>query len=597
MIKEAVFHLNTGEYIYPVSRNQLVVRLKATINDVRCCQIVFWPRTDAAKKQYENMIWKYKDELFDYFQVNLFFHHVARYQKYYFVIETTKGKKLYYSVYGLTEKEPEAGFFEYLYANAHDVVATPEWAEGMIYYHIFPERFCDGNPENNPKNCMPWGTRPTAENYMGGDLQGIIDKIDYLKELGAECLYINPVFEGDFNHKYAITDYYKIDPEFGTNELFSQLVQKYHQAGIRVILDGVFNHTGINFAPFQDLLKNGKNSKFCDWYHVTKFPVEISHHSYECVGAYKWMPKLNTSNSEVRAFILDVMEYWIREYDIDGWRLDVADEVDISVWQSAAVYLKEKYPNIILLGETWQYGGKLIEEGRLDSVMNYMFRDSVRDYFGVETISVNVFEQRISHMLAFYKEETNRILYNLLDSHDTERFLFYCKNDIRKFKLAIAFQMLFPGAPTIYYGDEQGLSGANDPDCRKCMIWDDTGNTEIFEWYKKLIGIRKQFLAVRKGEYTTILSDEKKDVLIFMRQWKAQRIYVVLHKGEKSEIVLCPVESEAYSYENVIDELQYTTVKLSDKARNGNTERLGYSAAIELNMKPYSIAVIKEQER
>ncbi|MBQ3793137.1 MAG: alpha amylase N-terminal ig-like domain-containing protein, partial [Lachnospiraceae bacterium] len=435
MNKEAVKHLNTEEFVYAKARDELVLRLRSAKRDLRSCKVVFFSRTSPEKLRYQSMQLMQTDQETDYFEAILHVEPVARYQKYYFELEDNAGNRYYLSPIGISETKPEIDFFEHLYTNPDDVISYPDWAKGAIYYQIFPERFCDGDETNNPKDTEPWGSTPTRENYMGGDLKGIYQKIPYLKKLGIEVIYLNPVFKGDFNHKYATTDYFHIDPIFGTNDDFARLVDELHKAGIRILLDGVFNHVGVHFDRFQDVVKRGKESPYFNWFLTTKTEdIQISHHDYECVGAYKYMPKLNTSNSDVRCFILEVMEYWIERYHIDGWRLDVADEVDMSVWQMAHMALKPKYPNILLLGETWGYGGKLVEDKKLDSVMNYMFRDAVRDYFGLEKCSGKEFCNRIGTMLGLYKKETADVLYNLIDSHDTERFLHYTGGNLNLLK-------------------------------------------------------------------------------------------------------------------------------------------------------------------
>lgn len=582
MIKEAVLHINTENYIYPTDRNELVIRLRTAKKDMKKCSVIYWSRTTPDNKRNCFMECVQSDELFDYYEVTLVFSKIARYQKYYFLLEDNNECKMYYYVNGFSEKAPSDGHFEFLYANGNDVVTVPEWAKGMIYYQIFPERFCDGDNSNNKEGTMPWGTTPTRENYMGGDLEGIKQQIPYLKDLGIDCLYLNPIFEADFNHKYATTDYYKIDSLFGTNDQFKELVSACHKANIRVVLDGVFNHTGIHFKPFQDVLENGKDSKYYDWFHITSDSVRISHHDYECVGSYKYMPKLNSSHKEVREFILDVMNYWIENYEIDGWRLDVADEVDSTVWREARLLLKEKYPELLLLGETWGYGEKLLAGNQLDAVMNYMFRDVSIDYYAKEAIDVETFDFRINHMLAGYKKEVNQVMYNLLDSHDTERFLTICKEDLRKMKLAVAFQFLFVGAPAIYYGDEVGLTGENDPDCRKCMVWDEQQNTELMNWYKIWINLRNEYPEIKKGTFKSLYVDKENDVYGFSRQLGEKRVFAFLRKGTDgiAEIECSALDTE----EQVVDLVSHEVI----------TQEKGF---VKFNMEPYSVKVFSVKNK
>ena len=532
--KEAVLHINTEDFIYPVERNRLTVRLRAARDDLTKCLIVYFSRTTPDQKKDCQLVKLYSDDLFDYYEANIEFSKVARYQKYFFVLSDNSGETLYYSATGFGKDVPEDGFFEFLYTNPGDVVEYPEWSKGAVYYQIFPERFCNGDTSNDPKDTKEWGEPPTRENYMGGDLEGVRIKIPYLKELGIEVIYFNPIFKADFNHKYATTDYYSIDPCFGSNEEFGNLVKELHENGIKVVLDGVFNHTGIHFMQFEDVCKNGSASQYYDWFLPCKEKeITVTHKDYECVGAYKYMPKLNSSNPEVRKFIVDVMDFWIRQYGIDGWRLDVADEVDSTVWQEARAALKDRYPDIILIGETWGYGGMLTSAKRLDSVMNYMFRDALRDYFGYEKLSASGFDHRINRMLGLYKTETHNVLYNLIDSHDTERFLFYCNSDVARMKLAVAFQLLFVGSPALYYGDEVGITGDNDPDCRKCMEWqEEKQNKELLNWYKTFIRLRKEHEAIRKGSYRSVLISDENDFLAFERTLNNERIIVMINKGD-----------------------------------------------------------------
>ncbi|MCR5671002.1 MAG: glycoside hydrolase family 13 protein [Butyrivibrio sp.] len=539
MKKEAVLHLNSEDFIYPIARNRLVVKIRTAKSDISKCSIIYFCRTTPEIKNSIELSKNCSDDLFDYYEGKIEFSKVARYHKYYFKLTGNDGTDQYYSATGFSKKEPQDGCFEFLYANRGDVISYPGWAKGTIYYQIFPDRFANGDKANDPADVQPWGTPPTRENFMGGDLKGVRDKIPYLQDLGIEVIYFNPIFEGDFNHKYATTDYYRIDPIFGTNEEFGEMVKELHKAGIRVVIDGVFNHTGIHFKQFEDVIEKGSHSKYYDWFLSNKEKdISVTHKDYECVGAYKYMPKLNSSNPQVRDFILDVMDFWIREYDIDGWRLDVADEVDSAVWQAARTLLKERYPGIILLGETWGFGGSLTTGKRLDSVMNYMFRDALRDYYGLEKISASEFDARIGRMLALYKTETTDLLYNLLDSHDTERFLFYCGGDVKRLKLAVAFQLLFKGSPAIYYGDEVGITGDNDPDCRRCMEWDEgRQNKELLSWYKTLIKLRKDHTCIRTGSYKAVSCSDVDDLLVFERADESEKIRVLICKGSSGKTV------------------------------------------------------------
>lgn len=588
---EAIRHTGTYPDLYLKDRRTLVITLRAAKRDCHLCKIHIFPRTDPEKVCGTEMKCILRDRLFDYFRTEIRFSKVARYQKYYF--ELSDGTASWYlNSWGVYETEPSDGYFEFLYANRTGIVQVPEWSRGQVFYQIFPERFCNGDPGNDPADCAKWGSDPTRENYMGGDLRGMIKKLDHIMDLGAECIYLNPVFEADFNHKYATTDYFKVDPMFGTNEELRELIAKAHGMGIRVVLDGVFNHTGIHFKPFEDVLEHQERSEYREWFYITEYPVRISHHCYECVGAYKYMPKLNTANPEVRRFILSVMEYWIREYQIDGWRLDVADEVDEGVWTEARMLLKEKYPRILLLGETWGAGLRLMNGAQMDCMMNYIFRDAVRDFIGYEKIDAAELDHRLQSMLANYPEEMNQAMFLPLDSHDTERFSFFCGGNKRKLLLGAALQMCFVGSPSLYYGDEIGLTGDNDPDCRKCMVWESEGqDRELLEWYKKLIALRKKESCIKTGKFTANLCEGR--AYGFIRHDGRGEIYVVLNAGEESRKVEVPVFYKK-RYVNIIDQQVYAASERPEKGYL-NSDIRDYGGILKVNMEPYHVKIFKMQ--
>lgn len=592
MNKEAIRHTGTYPDIYLKDRQTLVLNLRTAKKEISVCNAVHFARTSPGEKKRTAMKCVFRDGLFDYYQAELEFHHPARYRKYYFELQGPK-ECLYLSARGLCKEVPEDGLYEFLYANQTEVVHTPKWSRGQIFYHIFPERFSNGNKDLSPPDCQEWGTPPTRENYMGGDLQGIMDHLDHLEALGVGCLYLNPIFQGDFNHKYATTDYFHVDKSFGGNEKFRELVDNVHKKGMRIILDGVFNHTGIHFPQFADILEKQETSKYRDWYHITKFPVTISHECYECVGAYPYMPKLNTGNPEVREMILEIMEYWISEYQIDGWRLDVADEVDESVWLEARIRLKRKYPEILLLGETWGAGLRLMDGLKMDSIMNYTFRDSVRDFFAYEKIDAEQFDARIQNMLAKYPEEMDQAMFLPLDSHDTERFLYFCRGNREKLKLAAAFQMAFVGSPSIYYGDEIGMTGGNDPDCRRCMIWDEEKqDRNLLGYYQRLAALRKKESCIRTGKYAVNLCEGR--MYGFIRYDQKDEIYVLIN-GEKEERTANLPVFYKKRYFDLETGREYEVLPVGER-KFRNSDMYSYEGMLTVPMGPLSVKIMKSDK-
>lgn len=591
----AIRHLGNFPDLYLKDRRTLVFTVHTANDEIQSCELIWFPRTDIQNRNYVKMERYLRDRQQDHFCAVVEFEDTAHYLKYFFRIIDLNGGVYFLNAWEVSNQEPKDGYYEFLYANETDVLIIPEWIKGQVYYQIFPERFFNGDLKNDPQNCQPWGTKPTRENYMGGDLKGIIEKVGYLDMLGVDCIYLNPIFKADFNHKYATTDYLEIDEQFGTKEDFKKLVDKLHEYGIKIILDGVFNHCGTHFPAFQDVLQKQQESEYKNWFYIRSFPVVVSEQNapYECVGDYGYMPKLNTANPLVQEYIEMVMLYWISEFHIDGWRLDVADEVDPSLWLRIRQDIKRKYPQILLLGETWGNGLGLMDGKQMDSIMNYVFRDAVRDFFGFEKIDAVEFNHRISAMLSHYPEEMNIGMFLVLDSHDTERFLFYCDGNKEKLKLAVLFQMCFVGAPSIYYGDEIGMTGENDPDCRRCMQWD-TKNQEqkLLQHYLKMIQIRKREKCIKTGRFAVNVCERR--VFGFVRFDENEEIYVVCNAGNERQSVDVPVLSEG-EFDELTGSGVYRALKMEKELLN-STDVLQYDGILRLDLGAYEGLILKRRK-
>lgn len=387
----------------------------------------------------------------------------------------------------------------------------------------------------------PWGGEPTPFNFFGGDLQGVIDHLDYLEELGINAIYFTPIFEATTNHKYDTEDYLRVDRHFGDADTVKQLVELCHARGIRVLLDAVFNHSGKTFAPFVDVQKNGEKSKYKDWFHVHEFPLDVKDGipTYETFGFEAHMPKLNTENPEVKAYLLEVAEYWIKEVGTDGWRLDVADEVDNAFWQDFRRVVKAANPDAYILGEVWNESSSWLQGDQFDASMNYPFTEAVNNFFVKDVMHAEQFANSIGRQLSRYPLQASEVAFNLLDSHDTPRLLTLCEGDQRKMKLAALFQFSYMGAPCIYYGDEIGLDGDHDPGCRKCMEWDETKqDRELFSFYQKLIALRHAHPALRaEGSIRFLQAREGGSQLVMERQDDEERILILFNRSEETAIV------------------------------------------------------------
>lgn len=539
----AVNHRPTQEFIYPASRNELILQLFTAAKDIDEVTLLYWERyeQDPSKIHRKKLSVSLRDDQRDCYRTSIRMKSIAAYIRYCF--ELKKGTEtIWYGRNGFDEsfRGMNESFFEFLWPNPTDGFRAPKWAASQIYYQIFPERFCNGDNALSPKQAVAWASTPTRENYMGGDIPGIIKQLPYLSDLGITCLYLTPIFEGSSNHKYDTVDYYKIDPQFGTEKELHALITEAHALNIRILLDGVFNHCGFYFPYFQDVVEKGQASQYSRWFFVQSYPIKTDPCTYDCVGHYKWMPKLNLANEAVQNYFTEVGLYWIREFGIDGWRLDVADEMPTKFLEHFAATVKEKYPDALLLGETWGDADRLVSGNRLDCAMNYLFKDAVTDWIAKDKISVSTFDQRINRMLSLYPQETNLRMYNPLDSHDTARFLFSCGNDIARLRLGVALQMTLPGCPAIFYGDEIGITGDNDPLCRQAMQWDKSKqDLHTKEWYKKLIRCRRNSNVLQEGNFHTLYVDDENGVYAFSRSVDNDVAIIILNTGTK-EIQIPP---------------------------------------------------------
>ncbi len=385
-------------------------------------------------------------------------------------------------------------FYCFPYLNEIDVLKSPTWVKNTVWYQIFPDRFANGDKENDPEGTYKWGTEPDHWGYLGGDIQGIIDHMDYLVDLGITGIHFCPLFKGDKNHKYETTDYMRIDPAFGSNELFKQFVQIAHSNGIKVMLDGVFNHVGINHPFFQDVVTNGEDSQYKDWFSIKSFPIRRG--SYETFATVDDMPRVNLECKEAIDYFVEVGRYWIEEFNIDGWRLDVANEVTHDFWKKFREVIKATNPDVYILGEVWHDANPWIQGDQYDAVMHYPLTDACIRYFAKGVMDTETFIETTNRLLVHYQRNAIENSYNILDSHDTSRFLYEAGGDVRKLLLAYAFIFTHPGCPSIYYGDEIGLDGEKGMGKelhRRCMVWDQKKwNHLVHDRIKLLIHIRKQ---------------------------------------------------------------------------------------------------------
>lgn len=564
-----VYHRPESEMAYLYTKDIMHIRLKTAKDDISGVSLLHGDpyslrsRPDLPKFYTQPTPMKkiHTDELFDYWQLAVT--EPKKRLAYAFELIDQSNNCFIYTDQGFIKSddlkmlEDANTYFRMPYFQDIDAFHAPKWVEQTVWYQIFPERFANGDTANDPVGTKPWDlqTHPGRQDFYGGDLQGVINHLDYLKQLGVNGLYFNPIFKAPSNHKYDTQDYYQIDPHFGDAKLFKKLVEQAHQRGMRVMLDAVFNHIGDQSPMWQDVLKNGQDSKYADWFHINRFPVTYTptdnfefakDATYDTFDYTPHMPKLNTANPKVQDWLLDIAGYWVREFDIDAWRLDVANEIDHHFWRRFHNEMLTLKDDFYILGEIWHSVQPWLNGDEFTGVMNYDYTGAIINHFIKRELSSQGLVDRLSHQLMLYRDQTNAMMFNVLDSHDTARIMTLANEDDQLVRQTLAFTFLQPGCPSIYYGTEYGMTGDNDPDCRKPMNWyPDAKAMAMHDFVRDLIKWRKehwQLIAQGTIELTALPNDQG---IVIKRQLQHKQLTAVFNTGRESlDCQLVPLISQ-----------------------------------------------------
>lgn len=538
---DAIFHNPMSEYCHGLDEERIVYRLRCARDDMK--QVTLYYGDTACRRNpivftpapMERIA---SDELHDYWQVIV----NSPYDRVYYYFHLDDGEKtlLYYG-YVFTDRlvEDRSQYFKLPINHRSDIAKVPSWVSEAIVYNIFPDSFASGHRQISGEATTLSYQGQRVSGKLGGTLWGVAENADYLQQLGVNCVYLNPIFAAGEYHKYDLLDYYHVDPCFGGDEAFRHMVNTLHARGIRVIIDGVFNHCGWYFFAFDDVVRNQQASAYCDWFYKLRFPVvrpatPEAYPGYACFAYERMMPKLNTANPEVRDYFCRVGRHWVMSFGIDGWRLDVASEVDDAFWRAFRQAVKEENPEALLIGEVWETASHWLQGDMFDSAMNYDFRKHCELFFARGSMDAADFSGRITHMLLRYKLQTVPAQLNLLDSHDVSRFLSLCGGDTRRYRLAILFMMTFVGMPTIFYGDELGMTGVLEPEYRRPMPWNG-GDEALCDFFKKAIALRRELPALRRGDFRMVQAKEASSLLVFRRTVPGQRVTVCINAGQQPE--------------------------------------------------------------
>ena len=544
----AFYHRTESEYAYLYNENTVHLRVR-TGRDVESVELLYGDSYQVNGAQWLQQAPKMEkiaetEEHF-YFQYALTM--PLRRLKYAFKITGTDGHVVFYGdrgVYPLAKEYYELPnfYFTLPYFHVIDMAKAPQWVKETVWYQIFPERFANGDPTNDPRHVRPWGSElPSRDNFFGGDLQGVIDHLDDLQSLGINGLYFCPIFKAHSNHKYDTIDYFEIDPQFGTKETFKRLVDEAHQRGMRVMLDAVFNHSGDVAPQWQDVIEKGEQSPYKDWYHIHQFPVtyketnddeHAENLNYDVFAFTPHMPKWNTANPEVIDYLLSIATYWIREFDIDAWRLDVANEVDHHFWRRFYEACQQEKDDFYILGEVWHNAQPWLQGGEFSGTMNYAYCENIAQYFFQQEINESQLASALNTQLILYRAQVNQMNLNMLDSHDTARLLYQAHENKSLARKALTFMFLQPGTPCIYYGTEYGMTGEHDPLNRACMIWDaEQQDLEMYHFVKKTIALRRENFALLSEGAITFDYDEKRHLFAIIRKYGDETIIGIFNQS------------------------------------------------------------------
>ncbi len=571
MLLSAIYHRMSEQYCYPLDQDNLIINIK-TGYDIDKVYIIYGDPYDAGimggneqwNGQREEIVYKKRLKNHVWWTTTL----QPQYKrcKYYFELHAGEECMFFFEDGFLTKEEMDQtgktlSYFIMPWMNPADVCKTPAWVNDTVWYQIFPERFCNGDKSIDPENVLPWQSgKVDFHDFYGGDIRGIRDRLPYLRDLGITGLYLNPVFESTSNHKYNTRDYKKVDPHFGTNEDLRMLVKEAHDMGIRVMLDAVFNHTGADHPMWIDVLEKGRDSKYADWYMVNRWPVEQDGDTrdgrYYSFAFARYMPKLNTNNPEVQDYLLDIIKFWIETFDIDGLRFDVGNEISHSFLKAVRYMTSHLKDDFYLLGEIWHDSITWLLGDEYDSVMNYPLATAIADFWVYKNRGRETFEYDINRCFTMYYSQVNDVLFNLLDSHDTNRLLDKAENNIDIFYQQLAVLFTMPGSPCIYYGTEVAMEGSYDPDCRRCMPWDeiDSGkkDAEISEM-KKLISMRQSLQSCKSRNFhfpNDVYGDR---VISYEKIGENETIQIYLNCEEKE------VEIDTVDFDEVIYSRKWRT--------------------------------------
>lgn len=555
MNRSAVLHIPMSQFAFATAEDTFIIRLRTAKGDVERCTL-FWGDRACSDSPVRfakiDMKRRYQDELYDFYEATLAPCPVRI--CYYFELEKG-GERIYYYADAFHDDLPDllmpdgfvvegrSEYYQYPYILRSEIQRLPQWFQEAVVYNIFPDSFADGKCSlSGASGEISWNDGRVSKNRLGGTIRGVLENLDYISCLGFNCLYLNPIFTAGEYHKYDVLDYFHVDPCMGTDEDFRELVEAVHAREMHIIIDGVFNHCSWYFPLFTDVVERGEASPYKEWFYDLTFPVqrpdtEEEMPKYACFAYERKMPKLNTSNLQVQEYFSGVGRYWVQEFQVDGWRLDVANEVDKNFWRSFRNAVRSVNPEAVLIGEVWENAEVWLKGDMLDSVMNYDFRKHCRDFFALQKTGADSFAWGMTDMFLRYPMQISYGQLNLLDSHDVPRFYSLCGEDYQRWQMAFLYLCMAPGVPSVFYGDERKISGIRENEYRRGMPWEQE-QSQTQQFVREVIDIRKKWIEPC-AEWYIITADAEENLLVFDRSAK-YRVRILIHPGD------CETDARSY---------------------------------------------------
>lgn len=568
----AVIHRPASEMAYLINENVLRVSLRAKHNNIKAIEIFYGDPYDRRLTQNNQEVWTYqtkpmhrqlKGVLTDYWQVDLPVPE-SRHLEYAFRIKSADDRQYLYDDRRLTtyseKNRVNIKGFRTPYLNISDVLTIPGWLKQTTWYQVIPDRFAQGKEVS----LEELSDQEPSVNSLSGNLQGLVQNLGYIADLGFNGLDLTPIFKAYSNHKYDTIDFFNVDSSLGEKEDLAQLVTKAHEMGIHVMLEATINYLSDASLQWQDVRKNGARSRFASWFRIYEFPVTYSleadpnyahQASYAMFANNPHMPMLNLENEEVQAYLLGVLAYWVKEFDIDAWRLSHGDDIPQAFQAKIAKKLRGIRPDIYLLSENVQTSQNHIGQPVFNGAVNYPHMEVIKSYFSEKEESSGEFIAALNAQFLRNRRQTNQGMFNVLDTPRSPRLMSQAHDDPQLLRAILAFNYLQVGTPVVLYGTEQLMAGMEAPNNRQNLSWEEEKQDDVMKRYLRLLNnFRHEYADVlTDGNFEWSQYSNRYNYFSFIRTFGDKKIFVLFNLGIGSIRFQLPKNTKLILSQNLVD--------------------------------------------